>query len=57
MTAWGAVHREHAAALSAAGLNPAEVEGVVRRALEEDLALGPDVTTDSTVSPPGAGDR
>ena len=49
--AFGAVHREHAAALSAAGLDPAEVEGVVRRALEEDLALGPDVTTESTVSP------
>jgi nicotinate-nucleotide pyrophosphorylase (carboxylating) len=47
---FGAVHREHAAALSAAGLDPAEVERVVRRALEEDLALGPDVTTDSTVS-------
>ena len=45
----GAVHRDHAAALSAAGLHPAEVEGVVRRALEEDLAFGPDVTTDSTV--------
>jgi nicotinate-nucleotide pyrophosphorylase (carboxylating) len=45
----GAVHRDHAAALSAAGLDPANVEGVVRRALEEDLALGPDVTTDSTV--------
>jgi nicotinate-nucleotide pyrophosphorylase (carboxylating) len=47
---FGAVHRKHAAALSAAGLDPAEVERVVRRALEEDLALGPDVTTDSTVS-------
>ena len=45
----GAVHRDHAAALSAAGLDPAEVETVVRRALEEDLAFGPDVTTDSTV--------
>jgi nicotinate-nucleotide pyrophosphorylase (carboxylating) len=31
------------------GLDPAEVERVVRRALEEDLALGPDVTTLSTV--------
>ena len=48
---WGAVHREHAAVLAAAGLDVAEVEAVVRRALEEDLALGPDVTTDSTVSP------
>jgi nicotinate-nucleotide pyrophosphorylase (carboxylating) len=37
-------------ALTAAGLDPAEVEQVVRRALEEDLAFGPDVTTDSTVS-------
>jgi nicotinate-nucleotide pyrophosphorylase (carboxylating) len=45
----GAVQRDHAAALSAAGLDPAEIEGVVRRALEEDLAFGPDVTTDSTV--------
>ena len=41
---------EIAGALTAAGLDPAEVERVVRRALEEDLALGPDVTTDSTVS-------
>jgi nicotinate-nucleotide pyrophosphorylase (carboxylating) len=45
----GAVHRDHAAALSAAGLDPAEIEVVVRRALEEDLAYGPDVTTDSTI--------
>jgi nicotinate-nucleotide pyrophosphorylase (carboxylating) len=49
--AFGAVHREHVAALSAAGLDPAEIEAVVRRALEEDLALGPDVTTEATVSP------
>ncbi|TFV91337.1 carboxylating nicotinate-nucleotide diphosphorylase [Blastococcus sp. CT_GayMR16] len=48
--ALGSVHRTHAAALSAGGLDPAEVEGVVRRALEEDLAFGPDVTTDATVS-------
>jgi nicotinate-nucleotide pyrophosphorylase (carboxylating) len=48
---WGGVHRDHAAVLSAAGLDVAEVEAVVRRALEEDLALGPDVTTDSTVAP------
>jgi nicotinate-nucleotide pyrophosphorylase (carboxylating) len=40
-------------ALTAAGLEPADVVRVVRRALEEDLALGPDVTTDSTV-PAGA---
>jgi nicotinate-nucleotide pyrophosphorylase (carboxylating) len=38
------------AALRAGGLDPAEVERVVRRALEEDLALGPDVTTLSTVA-------
>jgi nicotinate-nucleotide pyrophosphorylase (carboxylating) len=41
------------AALVAGGLDPAEVVRVVRRALEEDLALGPDITTDSTV-PEGA---
>jgi nicotinate-nucleotide pyrophosphorylase (carboxylating) len=35
--------------LAAAGLDPAEVVRVVHRALEEDLALGPDVTTNSTV--------
>ena len=46
----GWVHRDHAALLSAAGLDPAAVETVVRGALEEDLALGPDVTTDSTVA-------
>jgi nicotinate-nucleotide pyrophosphorylase (carboxylating) len=45
----GRVHRDHATALSAAGLDPAAVEAVVRGALEEDLAFGPDVTTDSTV--------
>ena len=38
-------------ALRAAGLDAVEVEAVIRRALEEDLAFGPDVTTDSTVSP------
>jgi nicotinate-nucleotide pyrophosphorylase (carboxylating) len=37
--------------LRAAGLDPAEVEAVIRRALDEDLAFGPDVTTDATVSP------
>ena len=42
---------EIADALTAAGLDPADVERVVRRALDEDLAFGPDVTTDSTVSP------
>jgi nicotinate-nucleotide pyrophosphorylase (carboxylating) len=45
----GAVRREHAAAMAGAGLDPAEVERVIRLALEEDLALGPDVTTDATV--------
>jgi nicotinate-nucleotide pyrophosphorylase (carboxylating) len=35
--------------LAKGGLDPADVEQVVRRALEEDLALGPDVTTLSTV--------
>jgi nicotinate-nucleotide pyrophosphorylase (carboxylating) len=45
----GALRPELAALLHRAGLDPAEVVRVVRRALEEDLALGPDVTTDSTV--------
>ena len=49
----GAVRRAHADLLAAAGLDPAEVERVIRRALEEDLAFGPDVTTDATV-PAGA---
>ena len=40
---------ELAAVLRDAGLDPAEVVRVVHRALEEDLALGPDVTTNSTV--------
>jgi nicotinate-nucleotide pyrophosphorylase (carboxylating) len=35
--------------IEAAGLDPEEVEAVVRRALDEDLALGPDVTTRATV--------
>ena len=43
------LRREIADALTAADLDPAEVEAVIRRALEEDLAFGPDVTTDSTV--------
>lgn len=38
-----------AAALRAGGLDPAAVERVVRTALDEDLAFGPDVTTESTV--------
>jgi nicotinate-nucleotide pyrophosphorylase (carboxylating) len=40
---------EIADALAAAGLDPAGVEAVIRRALDEDLAFGPDVTTDTTV--------
>lgn len=36
-------------ALRKAGLDPAEVEGVVRRALEEDLGKGIDVTSVATV--------
>src|SRR3954454_1048206 len=39
-----------AAALEKAGLAPADVERVVRTALDEDLALGPDVTTIATVA-------
>jgi nicotinate-nucleotide pyrophosphorylase (carboxylating) len=40
---------EIADALTAAGLDPAEVEAVIHRALDEDLAFGPDVTTHATV--------
>jgi nicotinate-nucleotide pyrophosphorylase (carboxylating) len=40
---------EIATALRGGGLDVAEVVRVVRLALEEDLALGPDVTTESTV--------
>jgi nicotinate-nucleotide pyrophosphorylase (carboxylating) len=43
------VRREIADALIAAGLDPAAVERVIRRALDEDLAFGPDVTTHATV--------
>jgi nicotinate-nucleotide pyrophosphorylase (carboxylating) len=46
----GGLRPEIAAALDKSGLDPAEIERVVRRALEEDLALGPDVTTISTVA-------
>jgi nicotinate-nucleotide pyrophosphorylase (carboxylating) len=46
----GALRPELGAALEKSGLDPAEIERVVRRALEEDLALGPDVTTLSTVA-------
>jgi len=49
MNGEGVLRPELAAVLRQAGLDPAEVVQVVRRALEEDLALGPDVTTDSTV--------
>ena len=37
-------------ALRSGGLDPADVVRVVRTALDEDLALGPDVTTESTVA-------
>jgi nicotinate-nucleotide pyrophosphorylase (carboxylating) len=47
----GALRPDLAAALQKSGLDPAEVERVVRRALEEDLACGPDVTTMATVAP------
>jgi nicotinate-nucleotide pyrophosphorylase (carboxylating) len=53
MTGEGVLRPALAAALEEAGLEPAEVVRVIRRALEEDLALGPDVTTNSTV-PEGA---
>ena len=43
------LRREIADALTAAGLDPAEIEAVIRRALDEDLAYGPDVTTVATV--------
>jgi nicotinate-nucleotide pyrophosphorylase (carboxylating) len=36
-------------ALTLAGLAPSEVERIVRGALHEDLAFGPDVTTEATV--------
>jgi len=47
----GALRPEITAALEKDGLDPAEVERIVARALEEDLAFGPDVTTLATVSP------
>ena len=46
---FGAVRRAHVDAMSAGGLDPADVERVIRRALEEDLAYGTDVTTEATV--------
>jgi nicotinate-nucleotide pyrophosphorylase (carboxylating) len=39
---------EVTAALTAAGLDPADTERVVRRALDEDFAYGPDVTSAAT---------
>jgi nicotinate-nucleotide pyrophosphorylase (carboxylating) len=42
-----------ATVLRATGLDPAEVERVIRTALEEDLRYGPDVTSAAT-APPGA---
>jgi nicotinate-nucleotide pyrophosphorylase (carboxylating) len=46
----GELRPDLAAALVKGGLDPAEVERVVRRALDEDLVLGPDVTTLATVA-------
>ena len=46
----GALRPEIAAALEKGGLDPAEIKRIVRTALEEDLALGPDVTTIATVA-------
>jgi nicotinate-nucleotide pyrophosphorylase (carboxylating) len=43
-------------ALEAAGLDPAEVTDLVHRALAEDLARGPDVTTLATVAPDAHGE-
>ncbi|RBY93553.1 carboxylating nicotinate-nucleotide diphosphorylase [Blastococcus sp. TF02-8] len=53
MTEWFPLRAEVADVLREGGLDPATVERVVRRALDEDLALGPDVTTIATV-PDGA---
>jgi nicotinate-nucleotide pyrophosphorylase (carboxylating) len=44
------LREEISAALAKDGLDPAEVLRVVDRALEEDLAFGPDVTTLATVA-------
>ncbi len=49
MSGEGVLRGDLVEALTGAGLDPGEVVRVVRRALEEDLALGPDVTTESTV--------
>jgi nicotinate-nucleotide pyrophosphorylase (carboxylating) len=51
VTGEGVLRSDLAGALTAAGLDPAEVARVVHRSLEEDLALGPDVTTTATVPP------
>jgi nicotinate-nucleotide pyrophosphorylase (carboxylating) len=44
------MRQEVSAALTGVGLAPDQVERVIRLALDEDLAFGPDVTTDATVS-------
>jgi nicotinate-nucleotide pyrophosphorylase (carboxylating) len=44
-------HPSVVAVLVAAGIDPGEVERIVRTALEEDLRYGPDVTTAATVRP------
>ncbi len=49
MTGEGVLRPALATALQDAGLDRAEVVRIVRRALEEDLSPGPDVTTNSTV--------
>ncbi|TFV47123.1 carboxylating nicotinate-nucleotide diphosphorylase [Blastococcus sp. TF02A-35] len=49
MTEWFPLRTELADVLREGGLDPGTVEQVVRRALDEDLALGPDVTTIATV--------
>jgi nicotinate-nucleotide pyrophosphorylase (carboxylating) len=46
----GGLRPDLVAGLQRPGLDPAEVERVVRRALAEDLAFGPDVTTLATVA-------
>lgn len=38
-------------ALREAGLDPADVRAVVARALDEDLRLGPDITSTATIAP------
>jgi nicotinate-nucleotide pyrophosphorylase (carboxylating) len=45
-----ALRADLAAAITTTGLDPTEIARVAHRALEEDLAFGPDVTTLSTVS-------